>query len=126
MRPKYFTVAEADALVPRLKYLFNRLALARRRILVRQPQIQGVLAKVHLNSGSREASEMVRDFEIIESIAKEINGMGVSLKGIDKGLVDFLHRRDGRDVYLCWMYGEDHVTYWHDLETGFKGRQALE
>ena len=52
--------------------------------------------------------------------------MGIELKDINTGLVDFLAERDGRDVYLCWRYDEPTVAFWHDLEAGVAGRQPLE
>jgi hypothetical protein len=51
--------------------------------------------------------------------------MGCVLKDMDQGLVDFLTRRDGREVYLCWRYGEERVAYWHELQAGFAGRRPL-
>ncbi|MDE0506470.1 MAG: DUF2203 domain-containing protein [Candidatus Poribacteria bacterium] len=47
------------------------------------------------------------------------------IKNIDPGLVDFPHLRDGREVYLCWQFGEDEIRYWHDVDAGFAGRQPL-
>jgi hypothetical protein len=51
--------------------------------------------------------------------------MGVEVKGIDEGLVDFPSERDGRVVYLCWRIGEPDILYWHEVHTGFQGRQPL-
>jgi hypothetical protein len=52
--------------------------------------------------------------------------MGVAVKDLDIGLCDFLGRLDGRDVWLCWQLGEKRVAYWHDLNSGYAGRQPLE
>jgi hypothetical protein len=51
--------------------------------------------------------------------------MGVELKDIEEGLVDFRSMRDGRIVYLCWRQGEDTIAFWHELDAGFAGRQPL-
>jgi hypothetical protein len=48
------------------------------------------------------------------------------IKDINSGLVDFLAQREGRDIYLCWQYGEDHIRHWHDLDAGFAGRQLMD
>lgn len=53
-----------------------------------------------------------------------MKALGVELKGFD-GLCDFPSQRDGREVYLCWRLGEPEVHYWHELHTGFAGRQPL-
>lgn len=50
---------------------------------------------------------------------------GCELKDLDAGLVDFPHHRDGQIVFLCWKRGEARIEYWHDLESGFAGRQPL-
>jgi len=62
----------------------------------------------------------------INELAERINGMGCELKDMNMGLIDFRTTMDGREVYLCWKLGEEHVAYWHDLDTGFASRQPLE
>ena len=56
----------------------------------------------------------------------QIKDMGVYLKDVDKGLCDFPYMRQGRVVYLCWHLGEESIDYWHDIETGFSGREPLD
>jgi len=64
--------------------------------------------------------------ELVECIRK-ITGYGIILKGIDNGLIDFPHiRANGEEVYLCYMYGETGILYWHSLSDGFKGRREIE
>jgi hypothetical protein len=55
----------------------------------------------------------------------QLDQTGVLLKGIDEGLLDFPSERDGRVVYLCWRMGEDTISFWHEVDTGFSGRQPL-
>jgi len=50
---------------------------------------------------------------------------GIVLRDLDRGLVDFPALREGREVYLCWIDGEADIEFWHDLDAGFAGRQAL-
>jgi len=52
--------------------------------------------------------------------------MGIELKDPELGLVDFRSIREGREVYLCWQLGEEHLSFWHEIDTGFAGRQPLE
>jgi hypothetical protein len=54
-----------------------------------------------------------------------IEQSGIVLRDIDRGLVDFPALIDGREVLLCWELGEEEVAYWHDLDTGFDGREPL-
>ena len=71
-----------------------------------------------------------------ESRIDELNGLlrqgaarldrwGIELKDPEKGLIDFFHQRDGRIVYLCYLLGEEQLAYWHELTTGFVGRQPV-
>ncbi len=70
----------------------------------------------------RRAEALVH--QINDGLAR-INGWGIELKSIDDGLIDFPSERDGRVVYLCWRLGEDDITWWHDIDDGFAGRQPL-
>ena len=69
-----------------------------------------------------EAQRLARD---IESYIAELNDLGVIVKGMDTGLVDFRGQMDGREVYYCWKLGEPSVMYWHEIDAGFVGRQRL-
>jgi hypothetical protein len=69
-----------------------------------------------------EAQRLARE---IESYIAELNALGVIVKGMDTGLVDFRGQIDGRDVYYCWKLGEPSVMYWHEIDAGFVGRQRL-
>jgi hypothetical protein len=55
----------------------------------------------------------------------ELEKLGVELKSMEEGLVDFYHERDGKLVYLCWKLGEETIEFWHDLDSGYAGRQPL-
>ena len=63
--------------------------------------------------------------EGVNSLAEEVHEMGCELKGIEEGLIDFRAEMDGREVYLCWKFGEGRIDWWHELDTGFAGRQPL-
>ena len=64
--------------------------------------------------------------QIITLIRKIIN-MGIELKGLDNGLVDFPALRDnGEEVFLCWKLDEDDIEFWHTVDKGYKGRKHIE
>ena len=69
-----------------------------------------------------EAQRLARE---IEGYIAELNALGVIVKGMDTGLVDFRGQMDGREVYYCWKLGEPSVMYWHEIDAGFVGRQRL-
>jgi len=126
MSSHYFTVEEANAKLVTLRPLIAEILAARQRIIEAQPDLWPVLEKAMGNGGSKKAGEVLAEFEKIERNVKIIQEMGAHLKDINTGLVDFLSKRDGREVYLCWRYDEPNVAHWHDLEAGFAGRQPLE
>jgi hypothetical protein len=125
MPTHYFTVAEANTLLPRVKAVVSDLLDARQRILDAQPDLWPVLEKAIGNGGSKKAGELLVEFERIESSVHALSEMGCILKDINSGLVDFPTIRNGREVLLCWRYDELEVGFWHDAEAGFAGRQPL-
>jgi hypothetical protein len=70
----------------------------------------------------RRIQRLARDIERYQS---ELDQIGVQLKDRRIGLVDFPSEMDGRPVLLCWRLGEPSVQYWHDIDSGFAGRQPL-
>lgn len=122
---RYFTPAEANALLPTLRPWLAAMLAARKRIVDAQPELWPMLEKAVGNGGSKKAGAVLADFEIIQRHAKDIGALGIELKDLNTGLLDFPSRREGREVYLCWRYDEPAVAHWHDLEAGFAGRQPL-
>jgi hypothetical protein len=61
----------------------------------------------------------------LSACVQELTGLGVQVKDLDTGLVDFPSLRDGEEVLLCWQLGEDEIGWWHTLEGGFAGRRPL-
>ena len=125
MPTHYFTVSEANALLPRVRSVVGELLDARQRILDAQPDLWPVLEKAIGNGGSKKAGELLVEFERIESSARALGEMGCILKDINTGLVDFPTVRNGREVLLCWQYDEPEISFWHDAESGFAGRQPI-
>ncbi|QLQ04915.1 MAG: DUF2203 domain-containing protein [Anaerolineae bacterium] len=126
MPDRYFSVPEANVLLPRLHVLVTELQRIRAAIVDAQPEFLPVLEASVTNGGNREASAMLLRFGQVEALVDEIRNTGCRAKDVQMGLVDFLHRRpDGRIVLLCWRLGEDQIGYWHELDSGFQGRQPL-
>ena len=126
MPVRYFTLAEANALLPTLEPLIANLLERRAKAVRLSKQITHLLQNTHVDFGGPLPTEIAGEFAIIEKLHGEIKSYGCVVKNIDAGLVDFLAQINGRDVYLCWRYGEDQVHYYHELHTGFRGRKAIE
>jgi hypothetical protein len=123
--PQYYTVDEANALLPEVRQTVGRMLRAREAIVEARPEVWPVLENSVNNGGSHKAGELIFEFEKVQAAAKRLAEMGLHLKDINTGLVDFLSVRDGREVYLCWRFDEPSVSHWHDLEAGFAGRQPI-
>ena len=102
MPERTFTPEEANAALAEVRPLVERMVAAREVLLDAQ----------------RRQAELV-------AVVDELQGLGVQVKDLDRGLVDFpcLHR--GGEVLLCWELGEDEVAFWHGLEEGYAGRKPL-
>lgn len=123
--PKYFTVAEANALLPTLKPLLQKIMERRALVSIAAQNLDSQLNEYYANIGGPEMSDMTQDFAAIQTLIDEILSHGCILKDLNGGLIDFLSERDGRIVYLCWKYDEPEVQYYHELNAGFAGRQPL-
>lgn len=119
----YFTLEQANAVMWAIRPLMAEIIEIRQAILDKQPQIWPVVEKAVGNGGSRAASQAAQEFQRLDSLVREIQGTGAVLKDVNAGLVDFPAQRDGREVYLCWQYGEEQVAYWHELDEGYAGRK---
>ena len=122
---EYFSLERANQVLAQIRPMIAELLQLRQEILKKQPQAWPVVEKSAGNGGGKTASELVQDFNRIDSLVKAVSASGAILKDINSGMVDFLALREGREVYLCWRFDEPEIQYWHDLEAGFAGRQPI-
>lgn len=124
MEERLYTVEQADAALPRLRAMLERLAEVRAEF--DDPQrVQRIRSAIAGNGGGAAAASMEDAGQRIAAVVAEIESMGVILRDASSGLVDFPAERDGRPVYLCWRAGEDRVAHWHGRDAGFAGREPL-
>ncbi len=124
--PNYFTLHEANATLVIIRPLMDEVQAIRQKILANQPEAWPAMEKSAGNGGNRALSNMVQDFEKLDALVHLIQDAGVLIKDINIGLLDFPALRDGREVYLCWQYGEGEIAFWHEVEAGYAGRQPIE
>ena len=133
MAERYFSVADVEALIPALTRLMKRVMTANAEAVEARERLQGEQQRIALAGGGVLDRRAWRaDLERIERLTAEMQqGLGeiVELGGAPKdlglGLVDFLHLREGREVNLCWKYGEREIRHWHGLDEGYAGRKPL-
>ena len=132
MRPQYFTLNEANALLSRLSDLLLQMQESKAKHdqlrekateYVHRMSSNGHVIEMELNETRQELAKATAE---LNSLIERGRELGCEVKDIDQGLVDFRTERDGREVYLCWKLGEPDVRWWHELDTGFAGRRPLE
>ena len=128
---RIFTLAQARQMLPEVA---ATVAVMVRRVR-RARQLGALRESLQRSAGSDGApvetdaaalnAELERLQEQVEQLIEYIRNLGVEIKDLDRGLVDWVAIRDGREVYLCWQHGERAIEHWHELHTGFAGRQPI-
>jgi hypothetical protein len=130
---RYFTVHAIEALIPRLESLMGRVMDAHAQTGQLRTALEGAQREVVLAGGMRLRPEWWRarragiekaNRELRAGLAELLATGGVP-KDLELGLVDFLGLMHGREVNLCWRYGEKRIRFWHGLDEGFGGRKAI-
>jgi hypothetical protein len=122
----YFTIEEARAALKKIRPLVDEIQAIRTGILERQPEAWHLVETVAGDGGSAAASRMVSDFDRLDRLVHQVQDAGTIFKDINLGLIDFPAWREDHEVYLCWMYGEPDIEYWHEIDAGFAGRQPVD
>jgi hypothetical protein len=127
-----FTPAEANAALDEIRPIAERMVAHRRALLEAQIKQAQLVTRIAGNGGDftpeevrGAAEEVKREVDGIAECIRRINELGVEVKDLDEGLLDFPARRRDEDVLLCWKVGEPEVAFWHGLEEGFAGRKPL-
>lgn len=124
--PKYYTPKEANQTLETVRPMVAELIGIGERIRERQPEIWAVVEKSAGNGGNPELSRLLPDFDKLDVLLHRLQDMGIEVKDLTLGLIDFPALKDGRVVYLCWKYDEGQVQFWHEIEAGFAGRQPID
>jgi hypothetical protein len=122
---RHFTREEASALLPRLKEMLLQLRSSKDELTDTEAH-EALSETAPGNGGGEEGKQVGVAFLEVRRLLGAIEESGIVLRDIDRGLVDFPAVIDGREVYLCWELGEDDVAYWHDLDSGYRGRKPLD
>ena len=127
---RLFTREEAELLLPLLTDLLTRLRDSLSELEQARARVEAIPLAARGNGRAAEVEAVERRVADLMAAANEalarINDLGVEVKDMATGLVDFRSLRDGRVVYLCWRLGEPTIAYWHELDAGFAGRQPLD
>lgn len=120
---KVFTVEHANRTLPLVRRIVEDLVDVYRQLATTQDRLANEELPTSVRDQlDREADAQEHRFDVL---IDELGEVGCELKDANIGLVDFLGRHEGRDIFLCWRLGEDRVEFWHELHTGFGQRQAV-
>ena len=126
MDRRFFTVLEANELIPFLTERLCQLRSIYQGLKSRADKYTPKLQDVIVRGGIPVDTTYLHLVGRIQGIASEICSQGCQLKDLESGLIDFPTVWEGREVYLCWKLGEQKVSFWHEVDAGFTGRQPLE
>lgn len=133
-KKKTFTLEEAHKLLPILKSLLKKAMDARQRVHQNENAARDLKHRILLSGGllvdvaaaARNRAEVVKACQEIKDAAAEINAIGVQVKDLEIGLLDFPCVVEDEIVLLCWKHGEERITHWHGLDEGFAGRKPID
>jgi len=122
----YFSVNDANKILPIVIKKFNYAKKAKAEVVKMEQQLTSemtpttsleeyTIIKRKLNSSITKFYQSIEDLE----------NTGVSLKGLDEGLLDFPAKRFDEEIWLCWKEGETEIKFWHEKDTGFMGRKPI-
>ena len=128
----HFTLEEANAQVLWLESIFARLDPLRKELAARHDALLELLRQ-RSGNGTASHDEEIRDQQAtIELLSqqqrREVQGItekGIIVRDLERGLVDFPSHREGQDIFLCWVQGEESIGFWHGTNEGFGSRKRL-
>jgi hypothetical protein len=132
MAERHFTPEEANALLDEVRPVAEELVAHRRAMAVTAARQARLVRRIAGNGGDFDPQEpriLEEEFERegakVAGCVERLESLGVLVKDLDRGLVDFPALHEGDEVLLCWQVGEDEVAYWHGVDEGFAGRKPL-
>lgn len=132
MASRHFTREEANALLPQVRPLTERLVEHRASLAAAQLERKQLALQIAGNGGGGLTDAAALDEQIAREhagVARCVNAiheLGGVVKDADTGLVDFPAQVAGVEAFLCWRLGEDEIDYWHGIDEGFPGRKPLD
>jgi hypothetical protein len=134
MADRTFTLQEAQNLLPVLESLLRAAMDSKKLIEAVDNELQDLAHRVMMSGGllvnvvqmARRKAEREKAIHRVKDTLAEINAIGVQVKDIEIGLLDFPCKVEGRIVLLCWKLGEQGITHWHTSSEGFAGRKPVD
>jgi hypothetical protein len=123
---KCFSVPEANRALVLVRRIVTDIVSDYRRLCTLHEEYQELEARGNLLKAEETRQQYVQVTDRLSELRDELEELGCELKDYEAGLVDFPAMREDREVFLCWRLGEETVSHWHELDSGFRGRQRLD
>ncbi len=121
---RHYSLDAANRMLETLEPLLRELQVARDSLV--DSEVHELLGEAAPGNGGGTPGRQVGEaFLRVRGLLEQIQAADIVLRDVDRGLIDFPSLRDGEEIYLCWELGEDEIGHWHDLESGYGGRQPL-
>ena len=125
MFQKHYTREEARSLLPQIRAWLDGLALLRRRFELLDKELSS-LRESGIELGGPKVVQWVKILAEMKQVLNEFHQREIQVKDLDRGLVDFPAIIGGKEVLLCWEKDEDDVEFWHDIDSGYAGREPIQ
>lgn len=124
---KLFTLDEANQLLPKAREILIKIKMLQMYVsFFREAARSAAASAEHGGGGMKSGSIYVNSLYELGKLTHQIENLGIQLKDYERGLIDFPSQRGERIILLCWQLDDgDEIRWWHDLETGFSGRQPI-
>ena len=121
---KHYTREEASALLPQIRKWLAELSRQREAMQRFETRLSG-LTEAGKDIGGETVNNWIRSLAAMQEVLAEFQRRRIFIKDLSRGWMDFPALIGGREVFLCWEQDEEDVEFWHDLETGYGGREKL-
>ena len=121
---KHYTREEARQLLPLVRQWLDELTRVR-DLLVRYDEHIGQALGLGDDLGGELIDKYVKCLAEAREVLSRFKKRDIQVKDVDRGLIDFPAFVGGKEVFLCWEKGEDDIEFWHELDTGYAGRERL-
>lgn len=122
---KHYTLEEARALLPSVRQWLDQLGQLHDRLKTLDERVNQLIAQGD-DAGGPSVNTLVRTLGECKDVLDEFRSRQIQIKDITRGLIDFPSLRGDREIFLCWEKDEEDIEFWHDLESGYAGRERLD
>jgi hypothetical protein len=121
-----FTVDKANTILPKVKKRFDEILCCKNNVMDIQEELQNLSdSNCSFEKFIKKKQELNHAVTSLYNMIQELEDMGIMIKSVDEGLLDFPSIRDDEEIWLCWKFGENQVKFWHRKEEGFMGRKPI-